>query len=341
MSGNTMLNYVQSEIDVESSVFNESNEREITVIMEDISQMGSTEDMNDMFLGRPSKKRKANRYNECTEDNVLTRITEDKIECKRFNENGFKCQKTLEISQSYGVIKDIGLELSEEEILLGLKSETLILAVKRLKRKNTYDGHWEHSESIRICFKGSSLPSFVYIYDTRVKVSPYTYPMTQCSRCWRFGHSIRMCPSLKVICPKCTKSHPNCETTTFKCNNCMGKHMAMAKICPVFLKEKRIRELMAEFNCSYKKALMLYVPPSRGTYSKARPPITKNDPPLLTQPTSENESSQQDKQIPGPSDVYTYASVTKTLPEETRKSSKSEKRRNRRRALKEQEKKYA
>ncbi|CAG4962485.1 unnamed protein product [Parnassius apollo] len=76
---------------------------------------------------------------------------------------------------------------------------------------------------------------------------------------------------------------------------------------------------------------MLYVPPS------PRPPITKNDPPLLTQPTSENESSQQDKQIPGPSDVYTYASVTKTSPEETRKSSKSEKRRNRRRALKEQE----
>ncbi|CAG4950437.1 unnamed protein product [Parnassius apollo] len=88
---------------------------------------------------------------------------------------------------------------------------------------------------------------------------------------------------------------------------------------------------MAEFNCSYKKALILYVPPS------PRPPNMKNDPPLLTQPTSENESSQQDKQIPGPSDVYTYASVTKTPPEETTKSLKSEKPRNRRRALKEQE----
>ncbi|CAG4982966.1 unnamed protein product [Parnassius apollo] len=73
----------------------------------------------------------------------------------------------------------------------------------------------------------------------------------------------------------------------------------MAKICTVFLKEKRIRDLMAEFNCSYKKALMLYVPPSPPS------PNTKNDSPLLTQPTSENESSQQDKQIPGPNDVYT------------------------------------
>ncbi|CAG4931650.1 unnamed protein product [Parnassius apollo] len=93
----------------------------------------------------------------------------------------------------------------------------------------------------------------------------------------------------------------------------MGKHVAMAKICPVFLKKKRIRELMAEFNCSYKKDLMLYVPPS------PRPPITKNDPPLLTQPTSENESPQQDKQIPGTSDVYTYTSVTKTPPRRNEK----------------------
>ncbi|KOB52225.1 reverse transcriptase [Operophtera brumata] len=107
-----------------------------------------------------------------------------------FNENGFKCQRTLESTQSYGVIKYIDLDLKEDEILQELKSETEILSVKRLKRKNTNDGHWESSESVRICFKGSSLPSHIYIYDTRVNVSPYTYPVTQCSRCWRFGHSL-------------------------------------------------------------------------------------------------------------------------------------------------------
>lgn len=30
----------------------------------------------------------------------------------------------------------------------------------------------------------------------------------------------------------------------------------------MFIKEKKIRELMTEFNCTYKRALNLYVPPS-------------------------------------------------------------------------------
>lgn len=198
---------------------------------------------------------------------ALIQFTDEKsaevlVQCKTFNENGLKCQRPMEIDRSYGVIHNIDIELSDEEIQQQISSQMAILAVKRLKRKNTFDGHWELCESVRLCFDGPSLPTHIFIYDTRVKVSPYTYPVTQCSRCWRFGHTIRMCPSVKIICPKCTKSHANCETTLFKCNNCMGRHMAMSKICPAYHRERRLRELMAEFNCSYKKALTIYVPPS-------------------------------------------------------------------------------
>lgn len=244
------------------------------------------------------------------------------IHCKSFNENGFKCQRTLEINQSYGVIKDVDLDLKEEEILQELSSKTEILAVKRLKRKNTNDGHWEASESVRICFKGSSLPSHIYIYDTRVKVSPYTYPVTQCSRCWRFGHSVRMCPSLKVICPKCAKSHSNCEIINYKCNNCTGRHMAMAKICPVYIKEKNIRELMAEFNYSYKKALTIYVPPS------PRPLDIYEDPPLpISSAVCTNEP--QSSVTPQENLTHTYAKITKEAPRKLKKKSKAEKQRSR------------
>lgn len=242
------------------------------------------------------------------------------LECKSFNENGFKCQRTLEINQSYGVMRDIDLDLSEDEILQELNCETTILAVKRLKRKNTHNGQWELSESIRICFKGSSLPSHVYIYDTRVNVSPYIYPVTQCSRCWRFGHSIRMCPSLKVICPKCTKSHDNCETIHFKCNNCRGKHMAMTKICPVYLKEKKIRELMAEFNCSYKKALVIYVPPSAKAFD------TSEDPPLTTpSAASRNEVSTPQGLDTEINNSNTYAKVMKGVQGKSKKNSNADK----------------
>ncbi|CAH0717509.1 unnamed protein product, partial [Brenthis ino] len=81
------------------------------------------------------------------------------MESKYFQENGFKCQKTLDIKETFGVIKNIDLDSTEEEILESLRCEMDIIAVKRLKRRNSVNGQWEPSEVVRICFKGSSLPS--------------------------------------------------------------------------------------------------------------------------------------------------------------------------------------
>lgn len=184
-----------------------------------------------------------------------------------FKKEGYKCQRTLETIQSYGVVKYIDLDLSEEEIVEGLESDIQIIGVKRLKRRSSLDSRWEPSEAVRICFMGSSLPSYINIFNTRAEVTPYKYPVTQCARCWRFGHILKLCPSNKVICPKCSKNHPNCDSVDYKCNNCSGNHMTLAKTCPVYIKEKTIRDLMAEFNCTYKRALTMYVPPE--------PPITE------------------------------------------------------------------
>lgn len=188
------------------------------------------------------------------------------IESETLKGKGFRCQKTLEIRQTHGVIKNIDIECTEEEILESLSCEFEVMGVKRLKRRNTISGHWEPGEAIRVSFRGSSLPPYVYIFDTRAIVSPYLYPVTQCLRCWRFGHIAKMCASIKEVCPKCSKAHPNCDTTVFKCNNCSGKHMSLSRTCPVYIKERRVRELMAEFNCSYKRALTLYVPPEQETF---------------------------------------------------------------------------
>ncbi|CAG5020343.1 unnamed protein product [Parnassius apollo] len=64
------------------------------------------------------------------------------------------------------------------------------------------------------------------------------------------------------MCPKCGGEHENCDTKTFKCVNCSGSHMALAETCPAYLKERRLRELMAEFNCTYRRALTIYVAPA-------------------------------------------------------------------------------
>ncbi|XP_028171977.1 uncharacterized protein LOC114361200 [Ostrinia furnacalis] len=210
------------------------------------------------------------------------------------------------------------MDLTEEEILEGLSSETQIIDVRRLKRRNTITGQREPCEAIRVCFKGSSLPSYIHMFDTRVNVNPYVYPVTQCSRCWRFGHSLKMCPSSRVVCPKCGRDHPNCETLTYKCNNCSGNHMALARICPVYKKEKRIRELMAEFNCSYKRALSIYIPPE--------PHTPKESPKTLNHPSADMYDNNMDKSTT----QTTYADIVKTnnepsTPKTTKKKTKNRK----------------
>lgn len=110
----------------------------------------------------------------------------------------------------------------------------------------------------------------------RVKVDPYLFPVTQCSRCWRFGHTLKMCPSERIFCPKCGGKHENCEVTTFKCINCTNNHLALDRSCPAYLKERKIREMMAHFNVSYRKAMTRYTPPA--------PPVAPSSSPLLPAP---------------------------------------------------------
>lgn len=181
------------------------------------------------------------------------------LNCKYFIEREYKCQKTFEVGVSYGVVRDIDLELNEEQLQQEFSSDIPIINIKRLQRRKYESSGFENSECVRLCFKGPTLPSHIYTYGTRVKVEPYVFPVTQCSICWRFGHNHKACPQNKIFCPKCGGAHPNCEVTTFKCINCTGQHMALAKNCPIYLKEKKLRELMAEHNCTYKKALT-YIP---------------------------------------------------------------------------------
>lgn len=181
--------------------------------------------------------------------------------CEHLLEMGWRFQRPLEVGLSYGVIKHIELDLSEDELLKSITGVTEVVNVKRLKRRHHEgEGGWVNCESVRVGFRGSSLPSYVFIYDLKVNVEPYVFPVTQCSRCWRFGHTIKMCPSKRVFCPKCGGKHDNCSSNIYKCINCTKNHMSLSRDCPVYIKERKIRNIMAEFNVSYRKAVTMYVP---------------------------------------------------------------------------------
>lgn len=165
------------------------------------------------------------------------------------------CKKTNEVAHTYGVVRDIDMDIEEKDLMSIFECKEEIMAVRRLHKKNQ-DGQWIKSETIRICFKGSFLPPYVTAYGSRMKVDPYMYPVTQCSKCWRFGHIKNHCPSKSQVCPKCGENHENCEATTYKCVNCKGNHMSIVKsMCPAFTRERNIRVYMSENNYTYKVAL--------------------------------------------------------------------------------------
>lgn len=180
------------------------------------------------------------------------------IECKKFKDMGLRCQLVQEMSTTYGIVKGIDLELSEEELLSIFNANVEVLSVKRLKRLQS-EGKWIDCESVRVSFKGNMLPQHIYAYGCRLKVEPYVFPVTQCSGCWKFGHIIKYCPTKKVLCPKCGGNHENCTIKDFKCLNCKGNHFVLDKTCPVFLKEKTIRIIMSEKQVTYRTALQLFM----------------------------------------------------------------------------------
>lgn len=175
-----------------------------------------------------------------------------------FMESGFRCYLTSEVGITYGVVKYLELEVKEEDLMASLHSDQKIVSVKRLNRMSE-EGEWVSSETVRFGFNGSTLPSYVFGYGCRFKVDPYTFPVTQCASCWKYGHLTRTCPTKKPFCPKCGRGHTNCETTEYRCVNCKGKHMALSKSCPIYLKEREIRSIMCQENCIYKVALSKYL----------------------------------------------------------------------------------
>ncbi|CAG9571983.1 unnamed protein product [Danaus chrysippus] len=182
---------------------------------------------------------------------------EQLINCQKLAELEYRCQFTNEVQITYGVVKDIDLETEEKEILDKFYCDSQIVSMRRLRRLNN-GNEWVPSTTIRLGFKSSTLPPYIFGYGCRFKVEPYTFPVSQCSGCWKFGHLTRSCPTKKIKCPKCGQDHQNCEIKDFVCLNCKGPHMALDKKCPMFIKEKKIREIMSQKNFTYKKALEFY-----------------------------------------------------------------------------------
>lgn len=81
--------------------------------------------------------------------------------CNNFKELGYRCQSTQKISMSYGVVKNIDLDIDENELQKSFISDFEIISITRMKR--FAEGKWVNSETVRVCFKGSTLPRMLIV----------------------------------------------------------------------------------------------------------------------------------------------------------------------------------
>ena len=110
----------------------------------------------------------------------------------------------------------------------------------------------------KVTFDGRILPNTVVIGGQRLSVREYVPTPRQCSKCWKYGHSMKYCNSKFAVCPICgLKDHQkeHCSENRKYCINCEGSHPAFSKACLYFKREQLIVKTLFKEGLSYKAAV--------------------------------------------------------------------------------------
>ncbi|XP_043471731.1 uncharacterized protein LOC122504614 [Leptopilina heterotoma] len=168
-----------------------------------------------------------------------------------------------------GIINNIGLDISNEEILenaevLGqIGKDCKIINVMRFNRKVVNEAKvvsHEPSTTVLLTFQGTTLPERVAIFKGSSPVRPYVPDPRMCLKCFRFGHIAKNCRS-KARCQQCGSTTPHddsnkCPQTSDSptCLHCKGPHRTSSKLCPKFVEQKEIRYYATMHRLSFSEA---------------------------------------------------------------------------------------
>lgn len=155
-------------------------------------------------------------------------------------------------------------ELSEKYIFDNLEIRTVerfgmdsgntqLLEVRRFTKPDGQNGR-VNIDLVQLTFSGRRLPSRVCLNKIIFPVKPFIERISQCTKCWRFGHLTKSCRRSKAVCYKCGSTHDGiCERSTI-CINCSKFHDAKYQYCDTRVrlnkeaKEKAYERLPSEYN---------------------------------------------------------------------------------------------
>lgn len=230
-----------------------------------------------------------------------------KIICKTYNSannlinhNALKTNKLIAYIPKYytqkkGVIKMVDTSFTEEYISNAIESNIRVMDVKRMKRR-VYDESSDTTtyvdrQMVILTFLGNKVPQNVRINMVNFPVDPYYYPVIQCFKCLRYGHTSNQCrgkPRCKTCGSDSCKDDP-CQDEEQKCIYCSSTdHNAVSRKCPVFKKQANIKKVMATENVSFKEAEFIVDNPSyaKVTTHNRFSLLDPNSFPVLTEPTT-------------------------------------------------------
>ena len=145
----------------------------------------------------------------------------------------------VRLTSCEGLIRcpDLG-ELSEDEILQELAPQGVIEVVRLRSKDNT------PNPLLRLRFRGFSRPDRIFCGYLSVPVREWVPSPRQCRKCWRFGHTDRVCHSRQPTCGRCASAHAteDCTSSTLSCISCGEPHAAWDRDC---LSRRAAREAQA------------------------------------------------------------------------------------------------
>lgn len=168
--------------------------------------------------------------------------------------------------QRIGVIRGVDTSFKDDYLLETIESPFAVLEVQRFKRRVSQPGEelkLVPRQMIKVIFKGQVLPKYIKINSVCCEVESYVQRVIQCNKCLNYGHLAKNCKSNSTKCKNCSDVHDGpCRKGTF-CVHCSSSlHASNSRDCPMFSKQKRIKEIMAEHNITYKEAEQIEKNPS-------------------------------------------------------------------------------
>ncbi|KAL9694448.1 hypothetical protein quinque_013733 [Culex quinquefasciatus] len=106
----------------------------------------------------------------------------------------------------------------------------------------------------KVTVQGKEVPRAIKIYGCGFRAELYIFPVKQCSLCWKFGHTKKVCRG-EAACQNCgavdcTDECPN----QARCRNCKKGHGAADRNCPERTRRKAIVQEMVKKRIPFAEA---------------------------------------------------------------------------------------